>query len=66
MGVCTLTASFVVFLVRERESKSKEVQLVSGAPIPAFWAATYAWDLLNYSLPVAGECQKLYYSILWP
>lgn len=30
------------------------VQVVSGAPLTALWAATYAWDLLNFVVPAAG------------
>ncbi|KAK9828547.1 hypothetical protein WJX72_000707 [[Myrmecia] bisecta] len=49
-----LSASFVVFLVRERESRSKHVQVISGAPATAFWGSTYLWDYLNFSIPAAG------------
>jgi hypothetical protein len=49
-----LSASFVVFLVREAENRSKHVQVVSGAPLGTFWAANYAWDLLNFLVPAAG------------
>lgn len=54
MASAVLSASFVVFLVREAESRSKHVQVVSGAPLTALWAATYAWDLLNFVIPAAG------------
>lgn len=30
------------------------MQVVSGAPLTAFWGATYLWDLLNFTIPVAG------------
>ena len=54
MAAAVLSASFAVFLVRERESNSKALQLVAGAPCSAFWASTFAWDLLNFSLPALG------------
>lgn len=54
MGSCVLSAAFVVFLVRERASRSKEVQCVSGAPLWVYWAATLAWDVFNYMVPLAG------------
>jgi len=54
MASAVLSASFVVFLVREAENRSKHVQVVSGAPLVAFWAANYAWDLLNFLVPAAG------------
>jgi hypothetical protein len=54
MAACVLSASFAVFLVRERACASKALQLVAGAPASAFWAATYAWDLLTFSVPALG------------
>ena len=54
MAFALLSASFALFLVREKECQSKHVQLVSGAPISAFWLATFAWDLLNFCIPAAG------------
>ncbi|BDA45751.1 probable ATP-binding cassette sub-family A member 3 [Coccomyxa sp. Obi] len=54
MAASVLSASFAVFLVRERECHSKSVQMVAGAPPSAFWGATYAWDLLNFSIPALG------------
>ena len=58
MAASVLSASFAVFLVRERESHSKSVQVVAGAPPSAFWGATYAWDLLNFSIPALGEFSR--------
>lgn len=55
MATSVLSASFAVFLVRERECASKGVQMVAGAPPTAFWGAAYAWDLLNFSIPALGE-----------
>ncbi|WIA08739.1 hypothetical protein OEZ85_008162 [Tetradesmus obliquus] len=54
MAASVLSASFVVFLVREQENNSKHLQMVSGAPPTAFWLSNFAWDLLNFSLPAAG------------
>lgn len=54
LATSVLSASFVVALVREAASGSKHVQLVSGAPISAFWASNYAWDLANFALPAAA------------
>lgn len=50
-----LSASFAVFIVRERESRSKVVQLVSGAPPTAFWLATWLWDMLVFSITATGK-----------
>eukprot|EP00891_Asterochloris_glomerata_P006032 jgi/Astpho2/6032/e_gw1.00084.157.1_t len=54
MMAAVLSASFAVFLVRERENNSKQVQMISGASASAFWLATYVWDLLNFIIPAAG------------
>ena len=42
---CYIPAAFIVFLVKERVSKSKHLQLVSGVNMSAYWFATYLWDL---------------------
>lgn len=55
MATASLSASFAVFLVRERANKSKHVQTVSGAPPTAFWASVYLWDLINYAISAAGQ-----------
>ncbi|GLC42811.1 hypothetical protein PLESTM_001382200 [Pleodorina starrii] len=49
-----LSASFVVFIVREQDNNSKHLQLVSGAPATAYWAANYGWDLISYGISAAG------------
>ena len=54
MAGAVLGASYAVFLVRERESASKAVQLVAGAPPTAFWGAALAWDLAAFCVPAAG------------
>eukprot|EP00899_Mesostigma_viride_P015099 jgi/Mesvir1/23590/Mv18280-RA.1 len=45
---CYLSASFAVFVVKERAVKAKHVQLVSGAGVMAYWLATYLWDMLIF------------------
>ena len=46
---CYIPAAAAVFVVRERISKSKHLQLVSGANATVYWAATYVWDVFVYS-----------------
>ena len=41
-------ASYVTAHVRERESGSKQMQLVSGVPVGLYWAASWSWDVLVY------------------
>lgn len=65
MASSVLSASFAVFLVRERECHSKGVQMVAGASPSAFWSAAYVWDLLNFSIPALGKpTSSLRYRIL--
>ena len=42
---CYIPGAFIVFLVKERVSKSKHLQLVSGTNMTSYWFATYLWDL---------------------
>merc|ERR1711871_568275 len=43
-----IPAAFATFVVRERETRSKQQQLVSGVSIPAYWISTWLWDYLSY------------------
>ncbi|KAK2567067.1 ATP-binding cassette sub-family A member 2 [Acropora cervicornis] len=47
-------ASFVVFLVTERASKSKHLQFVSGVDPVIYWLSNYAWDVCNYLIPACA------------
>jgi len=47
---CYLPASFVIFVVKERSSKAKHLQLVSGVSPTAYWTSTFAFDAINYAL----------------
>nr|XP_054926479.1 phospholipid-transporting ATPase ABCA3-like [Dermacentor andersoni] len=39
-------ASFVLFAIEDRVSKSKEMQLLSGVPPLVYWMGNYVWDML--------------------
>lgn len=47
-----LAASFVVFVIKERETKSKHLQFVSGVRFPIFWLAHFIFDAINFLIPV--------------
>jgi ATP-binding cassette subfamily A (ABC1) protein 3 len=47
---CYIPGAFIVFLVKERISKSKHLQLVSGVNMTSYWMATYLWDLSLFLL----------------
>jgi ABC-type Na+ transport system ATPase subunit NatA len=43
--LCYIPASFVSFLVKERVSKSKHLQIVSSVSPYLYWTATFSWDV---------------------
>ena len=40
-----------MFLIKERVSKSKHIQILSGVHYFNFWLATFLWDYLNFLVP---------------
>nr|XP_034973105.1 phospholipid-transporting ATPase ABCA7 [Zootoca vivipara] len=44
-------ASFVLFLIEERVSKAKHLQIVSGMKPGVYWLGNFAWDMCNYLVP---------------
>lgn len=46
-----IPASFLVFLVEERQNNSKQLQFVSGVKPYVYWSSNYTWDLINYIVP---------------
>jgi len=47
---CYIPGAFIVFLVKERISKSKHLQLVSGVNLTSYWISSYLWDLTLFSM----------------
>ena len=47
---CYIPASFVSFLVKERSSKAKHLQLISGVASNMYWIATYMWDMSLFTI----------------
>ncbi|KJE91770.1 ATP-binding cassette transporter 1 [Capsaspora owczarzaki ATCC 30864] len=45
-------ASFVLYVVSERQSKSKHMQFVSGVNSASYWIATFVWDLFTFMFPI--------------
>ena len=43
--LCYIPASFITFVVRERMSKAKHLQLVSSVSPYLYWITTYVWDM---------------------
>eukprot|EP01035_Chromulina_nebulosa_P040287 gene40287-54478_t len=48
-----IPASFVSFLVKERVSKSKHLQIVSSVSPYLYWVATFAWDMFLFMILIA-------------
>ena len=45
-----IPGAFVVFIVRERMSKAKHLQLVSGVSVLSYWISTYLYDVFLHIL----------------
>ena len=48
IGLAILFATFLVFLIKERQSGAKLSQLLSGVKKHNFWLTTFIWDYVNY------------------
>lgn len=46
-----IPASFLVFLLEERENSFKQLQFVSGVRPYIYWVSNYFWDMFNYIIP---------------
>ncbi len=44
-----IPAAWVGFVVREREQKSKHLQVITGVSRNGYWISTYAWDILSFA-----------------
>ncbi|XP_018027772.1 phospholipid-transporting ATPase ABCA1 [Hyalella azteca] len=47
-----LSASFLIFPLQERESKAKQIQLMTGTSSTALWFTTFTWDMLSYTASI--------------
>ncbi|KAK3091888.1 hypothetical protein FSP39_023469 [Pinctada imbricata] len=52
-GMSFLSSSFVLFLIKERVTKAKHIQFVSGVHSFNFWFSTFCWDMINFMIPCA-------------
>lgn len=50
-GMAFLVGSFILFLIKERVTKSKHIQFASGVNAFNFWMSTFTWDMINYLIP---------------
>ena len=47
-----IPASFLVFIIEERETNTKQLQFVSGVKPYIYWISNFVWDLVNYAVPI--------------
>ncbi|XP_063234389.1 phospholipid-transporting ATPase ABCA3-like [Bacillus rossius redtenbacheri] len=49
-AMCFVTAFYVMFPIKERASKSKHLQFVSGVGVLTYWSVQYLLDMLSFVL----------------
>ncbi|XP_050098673.1 phospholipid-transporting ATPase ABCA3-like [Anopheles aquasalis] len=47
-----VAALYIMFYIKERVTRSKLLQFVSGANVLAFWAVSFLWDFLTFFITV--------------
>lgn len=53
MGYSVTTASFVTYVVREHQTKAKQLQHISGISVTCYWVTNFIYDMAFYLVPVA-------------
>ncbi|XP_058520235.1 glucosylceramide transporter ABCA12 [Ochotona princeps] len=53
MGYSVTTASFVTYVVREHQTKAKQLQHISGIGVTCYWVTNFIYDMIFYLVPVA-------------
>lgn len=51
-SMCFVAAFYVIFYIRERVSKAKLLQFVSGINIWTFWSTAFVWDVITFLFTV--------------
>lgn len=51
-GMAFMSATFSMFYIKERSTGAKHLQVVSGVGPVTYWMASFAWDLVNYMIPI--------------
>ncbi|XP_019488478.1 PREDICTED: ATP-binding cassette sub-family A member 12 [Hipposideros armiger] len=52
MGYSVTTASFVTYVVREHQTKAKQLQHISGISVTCYWVTNFIYDMVFYLVPV--------------
>ncbi|XP_063859615.1 phospholipid-transporting ATPase ABCA3-like isoform X2 [Scylla paramamosain] len=48
LALAFLSSSYLVFPLQERETNTKQVQVMTGAPVWALWTTNFIWDMGMY------------------
>lgn len=54
-----IPASFIVFLIEERQSGSKHMQFVSGVSPVIFWLVNFVWDMVCAQISRIVLCSSI-------
>ncbi|CAM4633927.1 unnamed protein product [Caretta caretta] len=53
IGYSITTASFVLYVVKEHQTKAKQLQHISGISVTSYWVTNFIYDLVLFMVPVA-------------
>uniref|UniRef100_A0A8D0GSN9 ATP binding cassette subfamily A member 12 n=1 Tax=Sphenodon punctatus TaxID=8508 RepID=A0A8D0GSN9_SPHPU len=53
IGYSITTASFVLYVVKEHQTKAKQLQHISGLSVKSYWVTNFIYDLVYFMVPVA-------------
>lgn len=53
-SMAMVSSFYVLFQTKERVSKSKHQQFVSGVNAFSFWLSSYLWDMVTYVITIVG------------
>uniref|UniRef100_A0ABM5EKU5 Glucosylceramide transporter ABCA12 n=1 Tax=Pogona vitticeps TaxID=103695 RepID=A0ABM5EKU5_9SAUR len=52
IGYSITTASFVLYVVKEHQTKAKQLQHISGISVRSYWVTNFFYDLVYFLVPV--------------
>ncbi|XP_066478185.1 glucosylceramide transporter ABCA12 [Tiliqua scincoides] len=52
IGYSITTASFVLYVVKEHQTKAKQLQHISGIGVTSYWVTNFIYDLVYFLIPV--------------
>ncbi|XP_063159030.1 glucosylceramide transporter ABCA12 [Candoia aspera] len=52
IGYSITTASFVLYVVKEHQTKAKQLQHISGLSVTSYWVTNFIYDIVYFLVPV--------------